>query len=109
MSNSSRGIQRERAVQDLMQAEGWVVARCAGSKGEYDLMAMRAGSRNRLTEVKSTTAGPFCDFGPADRAELSAAAAQAGAEAWLCWWPKRKAPKWYSESSWPKRQEGKAA
>jgi Holliday junction resolvase len=98
----SRGIARERAVRRLLEADGYWTSRAAGSKGEADVIALRAGSPSMLIEVKSTSAGPFCDFGPADRAELKAAAELAGAEPWLCHWPPRKKPRWYAPQDWPK-------
>lgn len=89
MSNYSRGALRERQVQDRLEQQGYVVTRCAGSKGEgaYDLHASKAGFPTRLVQVKSTKAGPFSGFGPAERAELLEAAVRAGALAELAWWP----------------------
>lgn len=100
----SRGIQRERAVRRLLEDDGYWTSRAAGSKGEADVIALRAGSPSMLIEVKSTSAGPFCDFGPADRAELKAAAETAGAEPYLVWWPKRGKPTWYGVEGWPRRK-----
>jgi hypothetical protein len=61
------------------------------------------GLEARLVEVKSTAAGPYAHFPPADRERLRAAAALAGAEAWLCWWPPRGKPRWIAEAEWPAR------
>jgi len=63
-------------------------------------MAARAGEV-RLVEVKSTAAGPYAGFGPADRAALLEAARIAGAEPWLYWHPPRKEPRWISPGEWP--------
>lgn len=104
----SRGINRERQVRVLLEDAGWWVTRAAGSKGDADLVALKAGRTPHLIEVKSTTRGPFHDFRPADRADLSAAAAHAGAEAWLCWWPPRKKARWFAEHEWPKTRPGAA-
>jgi Holliday junction resolvase len=98
----SRGHDRERAIRKLMRDEGWVVLRAAGSLGVVDLVALRAGMVPRLVEIKSTAGGPYERFGPRERAQLSAAARQAGAEAWLAWWPPRRPLRWIPESAWPR-------
>ena len=97
----SRGIDRERRLRDLLYADGWWTARAAGSLGDADVVALRAGATPRLIEVKSTTRGPYHGFGPARRIALRAAAHKAGAEAWLVWWPLRAQPKWISSEDWP--------
>lgn len=97
----SRGHDRERAVKALLQAEDWWVARAAGSLGDADLVALKDGKRPRLIEVKSTAAGPYHSFGPADRESLRFAARMAGALAELCWWPPRGKPRWIPEAEWP--------
>ena len=75
--------------------------RAPASLGVADVVALKPGE-SRLVEVKSTTAGPYAGFGPADRKALSAAAKVAGASAWLVWWPKRKQPQWIAEAEWPR-------
>src|SRR6266498_2585456 len=106
---SSRGHDRERAVKKRLEAEGWWVARAAGSLGDADLVALRPGlvdaptlggmlADARLIEVKATHRGPFHSFGPADRERLLEAAELAGAEAWLAWWPRRKPLRWIPSS-----------
>lgn len=95
-----RGIQRERQVKEVLESEDWWVCRAAGSLGDADLVALRDGNRPRLIEVKSTE-GPWDHFRPADRAELSAAAKQANADAILAWWPSRGKLRWLPESEWP--------
>jgi Holliday junction resolvase len=97
----SRGIQRERQVRRLLEEEGWWTCRAAGSFGDADVIAMQGGRLPRLIEVKSTTAGPFHSFGPADRRELLAAADKCGAMAVLCWWPPRGKPEWIHSAKWP--------
>ena len=101
----SRGHDRERAVRRLLEDDDWFVARAAGSLGDVDLVALRAGSRPRLIEVKSTAAGPYHGFGPKDRTDLLFAARLAGAEAVLCWWPPRGKPMWIGSDDWPGPKE----
>lgn len=117
----SRGIDRERDLRELLEADGWWVCRAAGSLGDADLVAVKDFSIGmlsephpvvRLIEVKSTAAGPYHSFGPRDRADLLTAAVKAGAQAWLAWWPpckpgQRKADTltWIPASAWPKTKE----
>lgn len=101
MSNASFGHSRERFLARQLQDEGWHVLRSAGSKGEADLIALKAGRTPRMIEVKATARSPFAGFPPQDRAELLAAAAKAGAEAWLVWHPKRGESKWIPPGDWP--------
>ena len=77
--SSARGIKRERQVRVHLEEDGWFVARAAGSLGDADLIALKAGHTSKLIEVKSTTAGPFHSFGPACRQALLNAAERAGA------------------------------
>ena len=97
----SRGHDRERRLRDLLYTDGWWTARAAGSLGDADVVALRAGDTPRLIEVKSTARGPYHSFGPADRIALRAAAHKAGAEPWLVWWPPRRPPTWIHARSWP--------
>ncbi len=97
----SRGTDRERAVRHLLEDEDWWVARAAGSLGDADLIALRAGERPRMIEVKSTHRGPYHGFGPAARARLRFAAELAGADAYLAWWPPRGKLVWLSSEGWP--------
>jgi Holliday junction resolvase len=96
----SRGIDRERAVKRVRESEDYWVARAAGSIGDADLVALRAGELPQLIEVKSTI-GPYDHFGPKDRADLRFAARLAGAVALLAWWPKHGKLRWIPESEWP--------
>lgn len=98
---SRRGHDRERQVVLAMRDEDWLAFRAPGSLGVADVVALRAGSRSRLVEVKSTAGGPYEHFGPADRERLSEAARLAGADAWLAWWPSRGKLRWIPESEWP--------
>lgn len=101
MSASRRGHQRERAVRDWLRDRDWLAFRAPASLGVADVVALRDGSRPRLVEVKSTAQGPYEHFGPADRAELAAAAVLAGADAFLAWWPPRGELRWIPEAEWP--------
>jgi Holliday junction resolvase len=101
----SRGHDRERAVKAILEQGDWFVTRAAGSFGDADLVALKAGRTPLLIEVKSssTQRGPFADFGPQSRAELLLAARIAGARAVLCWWPPRGTRHWLYEDQgdWP--------
>jgi Holliday junction resolvase len=109
-NHKARGTQRERAIVKLLRDDGWVAFRAPASLGVADVIAMRAnqrlgpghGAEARLIEVKSTsTRGPYNDFGPAQRYALREAARQAGAEAWLAWWPMRGELQWIEAELWP--------
>jgi Holliday junction resolvase len=99
--DSRRGIQRERDLAAQLGEEGWYVLRSAGSKGWADLIALKAGRRPRMIEVKSVSGGDFAGFPPAKRRQMIEAAKQAGCEAWLVTWPKHKKPKWIPACDWP--------
>jgi len=95
------GTQRESAVRDLLRERGWLAFRAPASLGVADVVALKAGERPRLCEVKSTAQGPYEHFGPADRNRLRVAAELAGADALLAWWPSRGVLKWIPEAEWP--------
>lgn len=120
----SRGIKRERYVQDWLEARGWWVCRAAGSLGDADLVAladpisedglaedppMIGGRRiydgKLLIEVKSTIT-PYSHFGPEDRDELLEAGRRAGADVVLCWTPSARGKRielhWYYPEDWPR-------
>ncbi len=99
----SRGIQRERDVRRKLADEDWLAFRAPASLGCADVIALRAGSRPRLVEVKSTAQGPYEHFGPADRERLRLAAKMAGADAFLAWWPPRGKLVWIPAAEWPSR------
>jgi Holliday junction resolvase len=98
---SGRGHNRERQVKLLLQDDDWWVARAAGSLGDADLVALKAGRIPRLIEVKSTAGGPYERFGPVERERLRYAAELAGATAELAWWPPRGKLRWIPSSEWP--------
>lgn len=98
---SARGIQRERAVRDHFRDLDWIAFRAPASLGVADVVALRAGDRPRLIEVKSTSRGPWEHFGPAERERLSLAAELAGADPYLAWWPPRGRLHLIPRSEWP--------
>ena len=98
---ANRGHDRERAVLTVLRNDGWFAMRAPASLGSVDVVALRAGSRPRVVEVKSTAGGPYERFQPKDRAELAAVAKQAGADAFLAYWPPRGKLHWIAESDWP--------
>lgn len=106
--HSRRGHNRERQLVALLKDDDWVAFRAPASLGVADVVALRDGNRPRMIEVKSTAAGPYSHFLPADRERLSFAADMAGAEAWLVWWPSRGKPHWIAESEWPKAKAAAA-
>lgn len=83
-----------------LRSEGWVALRAPASLGVADVLAVRDGEI-RLIEVKSTRAGPFAGFPPADRRALLEAADQAGGSAYLFWHPPRRAARWIGPEEWP--------
>jgi Holliday junction resolvase len=101
MKGSRRGISRERQVRLHLESSDWWVARAAGSLGDADLVALKAGYQPRLIEVKSTAGGPYERFGPADRQRLRFAARLAGARAELAWWPPRGKLRFIPSEEWP--------
>lgn len=104
----SRGHDRERAVRHYLIGRDWLAFRAPASLGVADVVALRAGSRPLLIEVKSTAGGPYEHFSPKDRADLRFAAELAGATAWLVWWPPRGQMHWIRSSEWnfPRRRDG---
>lgn len=98
----SRGHDRERALVALLRREDWIAFRAPASLGVADVVALKDGHRPRLIESKSTAAGPYSHFLPADREKLIGAAILAGAEAWLAWWPPRGELHWIAASEWPR-------
>ncbi len=84
----AKGAEKERRTKALLEAEGWYVTRAGASLGAADLVALRAGERPLLVQVKASDR-PFKNFGPTERGELRDVAAAAGAVATLAWWPPR--------------------
>lgn len=98
---AARGIDRERKVRDWLTERDWIAFRAPASLGVADVVALKAGRRPLMVEVKSTAGGPYERFGPKDRADLLFAAEMAGADAELCWWPPRGQLRFIPSSEWP--------
>lgn len=73
-----RGAAFERRIQDEYEAKGYVVAKCGGSKGSFDLLAVRAGTGPLLIQCKYGIGGKWAGFGPAARQTLKDDARRAG-------------------------------
>jgi Holliday junction resolvase len=104
--NGRRGSNKERAVAANLRVDGWIVYRSAGSHGNADLIALKAGMAPRLLQVKSS-ARPFEHFRPTERLALEIEAANADAHAYLVHWPLGKTwtwvlmNGWYAPRQWP--------
>jgi hypothetical protein len=104
--NYARGADLERQwVADKRDA-GWVSARIAGSKGEFDAFAARefvdGVSELLLAQMKSGGTHTFDGFGPSARKELREAAEASGGRAVLV--RKRTRERGYTEhyeDEWP--------
>lgn len=105
MTRYHTGAASEREVGELLEAEGYVVGRAAGSHGPADLTAMKLGEPTLLVQVKGGNSNTFNGFGPADRHKLRVAAIKAGATPVLCKWD-AKAHGWklVGEKAWPPDQ-----
>ncbi|MFZ3058402.1 MAG: group I intron-associated PD-(D/E)XK endonuclease [Candidatus Methanoperedens sp.] len=55
MSNYSKGIKAEKKVKSKLEKMGWLVRQSKGSRGPFDLYAMKGGKK-LLVQVKSGTA-----------------------------------------------------
>lgn len=97
---AQRGRQRERQVADHLRDRDWLVVK-GTSFGIADLVALKAGERPRLIEVKSSTQGPYEHFRREDRARLVAVSLLAGADAVLAWWPPRGVLRFIDSHEWP--------
>lgn len=101
------GHSRERQVKKLLEKDGWIVVRAAGSLGPVDLVALKGGRRPRCIEVKANAkGGPYSNFRKLDRQEMRLIAIDAGADAELCYWPARKKIRFIPSSQWPEQQAG---
>lgn len=78
----ARGATLERTVAADWRKQGYVTARCAGSHGAFDVIAVKHGDLI-LAQCKSGGKYPFAGFGPASRERLAAEAALAGGRAVL--------------------------
>lgn len=101
-SSKRKGSRFELKSKALLTADGWMVTKAGGSLGAADLVALKAGERPLLVQVKATAAGPWHSFGPSERAELTAVAKKAGAVAVLAWWkPYAREHRLVDEIDWP--------
>lgn len=103
--SSRRGNSRENKVRDLMADMGWFAMCGRASAGPADVLAVKAGEKPRLIQVKSDAKGPYDNFRPAERLELVEAMIAAGGIAVLAWWPpggrRPEYPKWIPWHDWP--------
>jgi len=99
----ARGTRREHQVRALLEADGWICLRAAGSLGPIDIAALKRGVPPRFIQVKSDRGTPYKNFGPRSRRELVQVAHAAGAEPWLAWWPPRGLLVWHHSDAWPAR------
>lgn len=86
------------------RARGYVVT--GNTHGTFDLIALKAGERPKLVEVKT---GPsrYGNYPPRERAETIAAALQAGADALLAHWrPYAQEPELTDSKDWPVSKAG---
>jgi Holliday junction resolvase len=97
----ARGTRREHQVRALLEADGWVCLRAAGSLGPIDIAALRRGMPPRFVQVKSDQTTPYKNFRPRDRHRLAETAHRAGAEPWLAWWPAGRPLVWVHADAWP--------
>ncbi len=73
MSQYARGARFERAAKAHLESAGYVVIRAAGSHGEADLVALRAGGSPLLVSCRING-----KLGPLEREALHDAAKRAG-------------------------------
>jgi len=84
MSQYARGATFERATKAHLEPVGYVVIRAAGSHGEADLVALRAGSMPLLVSCRING-----KIGPLEREALHSAAKRAGGHPVLACRPSR--------------------
>lgn len=103
MTGEKRGRDRELRVADRLRENGCVAYRLAW--GQADVIALKAGVRPLLVQVKSTAGGPFERFGPAARVALLHEARASGADCTLAWWPKNRKLEWLGPEHWPDQKK----
>jgi Holliday junction resolvase len=77
-SSYSKGMAVERKVKSKLESKGWFVRRTKGSRGPYDLYAMKRGKK-LLVQVKSGSSS----FSRAQKLRLRQEAKRKGAKALL--------------------------
>jgi len=85
MSAYAKGIRAEKIVKRRLEKKGYLVRQSKGSRGPYDLYALKGG-RKLLIQVKSGTAS----LSRAERARLRREAKKKGAKALLMKYEKGK-------------------
>ncbi len=98
-----KGTRRERDLVEALSEDGWVTFRTPGSLGPADVIALRAGNRPMLVQVKAGKAASWWGrFPPHERTALANTARKAGADAYACFWRDgEKSPLMISEADWP--------
>lgn len=103
-ASKRKGTQREHDVRKRLIGEGYVVYRGAASLGAADLIALKAGERPQLLQVKANVnGGAYMNFRKPERDTLREEAKRAGAYAMLIWWPhtKNAVEQCFDEAVWP--------
>lgn len=102
MNNYKKGANRERQALKLLREQGYYAERTAGSHGVADIIALKAGEKARLIQVKCTKS-KWSGFGPEDRELLKQMGQKANAQVELLWWPTDgKGPRYIPSNEWPK-------
>ncbi|MGQ9468909.1 MAG: hypothetical protein ACUVTD_03665 [Nitrososphaerales archaeon] len=73
-----KGISAERKIKSKLESKGWLVRQSKGSRGPYDLYAMKSG-RKLLVQVKSGSSS----FSSPQKSRLRRVAKSKGAKAIL--------------------------
>jgi Holliday junction resolvase len=99
--NGSYGAQKERELIEMLESEGWLAIRSAGSHGPADIFAAHRLHVPMLIQVKAGDSGSvFQRFPPIERLALSVMAEQCGVNAYLARWH-RGAWDLIPECEWP--------
>ena len=69
--------------------------------GAGDILAIGPRGERWLIEAKTTSAGPFADFGPKKRQEMREACARFDCEGWLVWRAPGRPTRWVPLAGWP--------
>ncbi len=111
--SKAKGTRAEAEVVAEMRERGWSAWRLLPTtndrdddivgSGIADVVALKAGSRPRLIEVKATSRGPFAGFTPARRKRMLEVADAADADAILAWKIPYKGIRYLPPAAWPKR------
>lgn len=84
-SSYSKGLRAERRVKAKLESKGWLVKQSKGSRGPYDLYAMKGG-RKFLVQVKSGSSS----LSSLEKSRLRRAAKSKGAKALIMRYKKGK-------------------